>query len=210
MVPEFRALTVIVLAVFMGLEAGDTCVEDKTLVVPVSSTFVATPVYSPVWRSCSRPGCQSPHRKYARYLSTTFQEVEDVRQQEQQGDKRDDEEGDEVKGGVEEIRSNAHYMQGRLWDEQRLKLEPKCACIKQGRQWKDNDTNWQQKERLRKRKIFNAWWLMHGHQLRSQIHQVFQVAFTHCWDFRSVLRVVSSIIVAVPIYSISDLYSNSL
>ena len=35
-------------------------------------------------------------------------EGEDVGQQEQQGDKRDDEEGDEVKGEVEEIRSNAH------------------------------------------------------------------------------------------------------
>ena len=33
---------------------------------------------------------------------------------------------------------------------------------------------------------------------------------TLCWDFRSVLRVVNSIIVAVPIYSISDLYANSL
>ena len=36
-----------------------------------------------------------------------IKEVEDVGQQEQQGDKRDDEEGDEVKGEVEEIRSNA-------------------------------------------------------------------------------------------------------
>ena len=35
-------------------------------------------------------------------------EVEDVGQHEQQGDKRDEEEGDEVKGEVEEIRSNAH------------------------------------------------------------------------------------------------------
>ena len=33
-------------------------------------------------------------------------EVEVVGQQEQQGDQRDDEEGDEVNGGVEEIRSN--------------------------------------------------------------------------------------------------------
>ena len=33
---------------------------------------------------------------------------QDVGQQEQHGDKRDDEEGDEVKGEVEEIRSNAH------------------------------------------------------------------------------------------------------
>ena len=35
-------------------------------------------------------------------------EVEVVRQQEQQDDKRENEEGDEVKGEVEEIRSNAH------------------------------------------------------------------------------------------------------
>ena len=35
-------------------------------------------------------------------------EVEDVGQQEQQGDKRDDEERNEVKGEVEETRSNAH------------------------------------------------------------------------------------------------------
>ena len=35
-------------------------------------------------------------------------EVEGVGQQEQKGDKRDDKEGDEVNGEVEEIRSNAH------------------------------------------------------------------------------------------------------
>ena len=34
--------------------------------------------------------------------------------------------------------------------------------------------------------------------------------FTYCWGFRSVLRVNNSIVVAVPIYSISDLYANSL
>ena len=62
-----------------------------------------------------------------------IKEVEDVGKQEQQGDKRDNEEGDEVKGEVEEIRSNAHYMHGWLWDERRLKLKPawagQCACI---------------------------------------------------------------------------------
>ena len=34
--------------------------------------------------------------------------------------------------------------------------------------------------------------------------------FTHCWAFRSARRVNNSIVVAVPIYSISDLYANSL
>ena len=33
---------------------------------------------------------------------------------------------------------------------------------------------------------------------------------TQCWDFHSALRVNSSIVVVVPIYSISDLYANSL
>ena len=35
-------------------------------------------------------------------------EVEGVGQQEQQGDQRDDKEGDNVNGEVEETRSNAH------------------------------------------------------------------------------------------------------
>ena len=59
-------------------------------------------------------------------------EVEDVGQHEQQGDKRDEEEGDEVKGEVEEIRSNAHSAHESWrwpWDEWRLKLEPQCAYI---------------------------------------------------------------------------------
>ena len=34
--------------------------------------------------------------------------------------------------------------------------------------------------------------------------------FTRCWDFRSALRVTNSVVVAVPIYSISDLHANSL
>ena len=37
-----------------------------------------------------------------------IKEVEGVRQQEEQEDKRDKEKGDEVKGEVEEIRSNTH------------------------------------------------------------------------------------------------------
>ena len=37
-----------------------------------------------------------------------IKEAEGVGQQEQQGDQRDDEEGDEVNGEVEEIRCNAH------------------------------------------------------------------------------------------------------
>ena len=43
-----------------------------------------------------------------RVLIHDILEVEGVGQYEQQGDQRDDEEGDEVNGEVEEIRSNAH------------------------------------------------------------------------------------------------------
>ena len=42
---------------------------------------------------------------------------------------------------------------------------------------------------------------MHWHQLRSQVPQVFQVT-SHIVGFRSVLRVVNVIVVAVTIYSI--------
>ena len=41
-------------------------------------------------------------------------------------------------------------------------------------------------------------------------YKVFQVTSHVVWDFRSALRVTNSIVVAVPIYSISDLYANSL
>ena len=34
--------------------------------------------------------------------------------------------------------------------------------------------------------------------------------FTHCWDFHSAFRVNNSIVAAVPIYPMSDLYQNSL
>ena len=58
-------------------------------------------------------------------------EVEVVWQQEQQVDQRDDEEGEEVNGGVEEIRSNAQNDMTRAcatWDE--CELEPmQCAIM---------------------------------------------------------------------------------
>ena len=44
---QFLSPKVIVLAVFVGLETEDTCVEDKTLVVPKGATPLATPVSSP-------------------------------------------------------------------------------------------------------------------------------------------------------------------
>ena len=47
-----------------------------------------------------------------RVFNYDIKEVEGVGQHEQQGDERDDEEGDEVKGEAEEIRSNARYMHG--------------------------------------------------------------------------------------------------
>ena len=52
-----------------------------------------------------------------------------------------------------------------------------------------------------------------SHALASTTLTVFPSVsghFTHCWAFRSVLHVTNSIGVAVPIYSISDLYAKSL
>ena len=82
----------------------------------------------------------------------------------------------------------------------RHKLEPQCVH-------KESVKEQQQKtettKTLRKRRIYDAWWLMHWHQLRSRSHvpQVFQVT-SHIVGFRSVLRVVNWILVAVTIYSI--------
>ena len=63
-------------------------------------------------------------------------EVEGIGQQEQQGDQRDDEEGVEVNGGVEEIRNNTHNKMTHArasWDECELEpsaLEPmQCAIF---------------------------------------------------------------------------------
>ena len=62
-----------------------------------------------------------------------------------------------MNGEVEEIRSNAHSTHESWrwpWDKRRLKLEPNSVrTSKQGKQLKDDDTNWQQgKERLQKTK----------------------------------------------------------
>ena len=65
-------------------------------------------------------------------------------------------------------------------------------------------------ERLRKTKELQC---MMTHALASTTLTGFPSVsghFTHCWDFRSALRVTNSIVVAVPIYSISDLHANSL
>ena len=47
-----------------------------------------------------------------RGLIHDIKEVEVVKQQEQESDKKDDEEGEEVKGAVEEVRTNAQCMHG--------------------------------------------------------------------------------------------------
>ena len=54
---------------------------------------------------------------------------------------------------------------------------------------------------------------MMAHALASTTLTDFQSVsghFTRCWDFRSAFRVNNSIVVVVPIYSIPDLYANSL
>ena len=65
------------------------------------------------------------------------------------------------------------------------------------------------KQGRQSRRIVNAWWLMHWHQLHSHISKVFQIT-SQCCVFHSALRVTNSIGVVVPINSISDLYAYSL
>ena len=65
-------------------------------------------------------------------------------------------------------------------------------------------------ERLRKTEDLQC---MMAHALASTTLTVFPSVsghFTRCWDFRSALRVNNLIVVAVPLYSISDLYAISL
>ena len=65
-------------------------------------------------------------------------------------------------------------------------------------------------ERLRKTKDLQC---MMTHALASTTltdFRKFSGHFKHCSDFRFALRVTNSVVVAVPIYSISDLYANSL
>ena len=162
-----------------------------------------------LWRSCSRPGCQSPQRKYAGYLSPTLRKMK-------------------VSGS-----RNSNVIRETMRKEMKWRKKSKSseatlttcmddygmngdsnlshsvrASYKEDNQRTTTLTDNKQ-ERLRKRRIFNAWWLMHWHQLRSQILQVFQVTSHIVWIFT--LCFVSSIqFVAVPIYSISDLYANLL
>ena len=65
-------------------------------------------------------------------------------------------------------------------------------------------------ERLRKTKDLQC---IMAHALASTTLTDFPSVsghFARCWDFRSALRVTNSIVVAVPIHSISDLYANCL
>ena len=117
-----------------------------------------------------------------------------VGQQEQQVDKRDDEEGDEVKGVVDEIRSNAHSAHETwrwLWDEWRLKLEPVNvrASDKEDSQRTTTLTD-------NKKRDYEDLQCMMAHALASTTltnSPSVSGHFTHWWDFRSVLRVVNSI-----------------
>ena len=66
-----------------------------------------------------------------------IKEVESVRQQEEQEDKRDEEIGDDVNGDVEELTQRAQGTRRRRRGEQGTNLSHRV----QGRQSKDNDTN---------------------------------------------------------------------
>ena len=126
---------------------------------------------------------------------------------------RDDEERDEVNGEVEGIRSNAHSTHESWrwpWDERRLKLEPNSVRTSKQRKVKNENTYWQRRRETTKTKDLQC---MKTHALASTTLTDFLSVsshFTHCWAFRSALRVTNSIVVAVPNHSNSDLYAKSL
>ena len=80
---------------------------------------------------------------------------------------------------------------------------------KENSQWTMTVTD-NQEQRQKKRRIFNAWCLMHWHQLRSQISRVFQVTSPIVGLFA--LHFVSSIqlLLPYPFSPIFDLYANSM
>ena len=64
-----------------------------------------------------------------------IKEVEGVRQQEEQGDKRDEEIEDEVNGEVEEVTQHTHETWRGRWGEQGTNLSQNvCAIVKEGSQ----------------------------------------------------------------------------
>ena len=103
---------------------------------------------------------------------------------------------------VEEVTQHTHETWRWRWGEQGTNLSHSVRALSV-RTVKEQRHQLTTKERIRKRRIYNAWRLMHWHQLRSRsrVPQVFQVT-SHIVGFRSVLRVVNWILVAVTIYSI--------
>ena len=101
---------------------------------------ISEQMQSKVWRNRSRPGCQGPQRKYAGLFIHDIKEVEDVGQQEQQSDKRDNEEGDEVKRSEATltVRMKHEDDYGMNGDSN---LSNSVRTSKQGRQSRDDDTN---------------------------------------------------------------------
>ena len=82
-----------------------------------------------------------------------------------------------------------------------------CVCLNKENSQGTMILTDNREERLRKTKDLQY---MMAHALASTTLTDFPSVsghFTHCWAFRSALRDTNSIVVAVPIYSISDLYA---
>ena len=167
-----------------------------------------------LWEALFRPGCQGPQRKLSRIFIHDIMEVEGVGQQGQQGDLREDEEGQEENGGGEETRSNAqstHESWRWPWDERRLllePLEPHCMHLNKENSHGTMTLTDNQEERLKNMNL-QCMMTLHWHQLRSQTSRVFS-GFTSPIVGLFVLQFVSSIqlLLPYPFSSIFDLYEN--
>ena len=112
-----------------------------------------------LWRIHSRPGCQGPQRKYARYLPTTLRKLR------MSGSRNSKVMREmmrkEMKWREKSKRSEATLTvrMKREDDHGDSNLSHSVRTSKQGRQSRDDDTNWQQRRDrdYEKRKIFFAW-----------------------------------------------------
>ena len=119
-----------------------------------------------------------------------IKEVEGVRQQEEQEDKRDEEEGE-----VEEI-THREDDYGMNEDSNLSRLEPDSVRASNKEDSPRTTTLTDNKRETTKTKDLQC---MKTHALASTTLTCSPSVsghFTHCWDFRSVLHVVNSIVVA--------------
>ena len=153
-----------------------------------------------MWEARSRPGCQGPQRKYAGYLSTTSWKlkvsgsrnsrvIREIMRKEMKKSKRSEATLTERMNHEDD-----HGMNGDSNLSQTV-----CVHLKKEKSQGTMTLTDNKEETLQKTKDLQC---MMPHALASTTPTDFPSVsshFTHCWPFRSALRVTNSIVVTVPI-----------